>query len=69
MNFVSSLPKKIVCLSIENLQKEGLRFSIDTIARTLKISEKTVYRYFADKEALARARPVGRIVSFSRTQK
>ncbi|MGN1042496.1 MAG: TetR/AcrR family transcriptional regulator [Christensenellales bacterium] len=47
------MKEAIINVSIKNLQKEGLRFSVDTIARELKISKKTVYKYFADKEELA----------------
>lgn len=39
--------------SILSLQNEGLRFSVDTLASRLKISKKTVYKYFATKEELA----------------
>lgn len=41
--------------SIKSLQQEGLRFSVDTLAERLKISKKTVYKYFPTKEALANA--------------
>ena len=45
----------IINLTIKNLRESGLRFSIDTIARELKISKKTVYKYFDTKERLALA--------------
>lgn len=45
--------EKIIEVSIQSLQKEGLRFSVDELARALKISKKTVYKYFATKEELA----------------
>lgn len=41
--------------SIKSLQQEGLRFSVPTLAERLKISKKTVYKYFPTKEALANA--------------
>ena len=44
---------KILEASICGLQKEGLRFSVDTIAKKLKISKKTVYKFFPSKEDLA----------------
>lgn len=44
---------QIICGSIESLRKEGLRFSIDTLAKRLNISKKTIYKYFPNKEALA----------------
>ncbi|MGM9606021.1 MAG: TetR/AcrR family transcriptional regulator [Oscillospiraceae bacterium] len=46
---------KIIEESIRSLQQEGLRFSVDTLAEKLKISKKTVYKYFPTKEALAAA--------------
>lgn len=47
------MKEKIIKLSIQNLQKDGLRFSIDDVAKTLKISKKTIYKYFSNKEELA----------------
>lgn len=44
---------KIILESIRSLQKEGLRFSVDTLAGALKISKKTIYKFFPDKESLA----------------
>lgn len=44
---------RIICASIDSLRKEGLRFSIDTLAERLNISKKTIYKYFPNKEALA----------------
>lgn len=44
---------RIIYESIESLRKEGLRFSIDTLAKKLNISKKTIYKYFPNKEALA----------------
>lgn len=46
---------KIICASIESLRSEGLKFSVDTLASKLRISKKTIYKYFPDKEALALA--------------
>lgn len=43
----------IIKRSISELQKEGLRFSIDKVACSLKISKKTIYKYFPAKEDLA----------------
>lgn len=45
--------EEIIQESIISLRQEGLRFSVDTLAERLKISKKTVYKYFPDKEALA----------------
>lgn len=47
------LKEEIIQASIESMQDEGLRFSVDSLAKKLKISKKTIYRYFPDKEALA----------------
>ena len=49
------MKNKIIEESIRSLQQEGLRFSVDTLAEKLKISKKTVYKYFPTKEALASA--------------
>ena len=45
--------EEIIKHSIIGLQRNGLRFSIDEVAKRLKISKKTIYKYFATKEALA----------------
>lgn len=47
--------EQILAASIEALKKEGLKFSVDTLADRLKISKKTVYKFFPDKQALALA--------------
>ncbi len=52
-DFVSIMKDKIIQASIEGLRNEGLKFSVDLLANKLKISKKTVYKYFPDKEALA----------------
>ena len=36
----------IIKRAITELQKEGLRFSIDEVAKSLKISKKTIYKSF-----------------------
>lgn len=43
----------IIKRSVSELQKKGLRFSIDELAKSLKISKKTIYKYFSAKEELA----------------
>ena len=53
--FVSNMRDAIIEASIESLRQEGLRFSVDTLSDKMKISKKTVYKYFPDKEALATA--------------
>ena len=55
MDESNGLKLKIVETAIESLRSEGLRFSVDTLAARLKISKKTVYKHFPDKEALAYA--------------
>jgi AcrR family transcriptional regulator len=52
---VSTVRDRILRESIESLRREGLKFSVDTLADRLKISKKTVYKFFPDKEALALA--------------
>ena len=47
--------EKIIRESLESIRREGLRFSVDTLAEKLRVSKKTIYRYFPDKEALATA--------------
>ncbi|MGN0475083.1 MAG: TetR/AcrR family transcriptional regulator [Acutalibacteraceae bacterium] len=49
------MKNKIIDESIKSLQQEGLRFSVDSLAERLKISKKTIYKYFPTKEALAYA--------------
>ncbi len=51
--FVSIMKDKIIQASIEELRNEGLRFSVDLLAEKLKISKKTIYKYFPDKETLS----------------
>ena len=46
---------RIIEAAIDALRREGLRFSVDTLADRLNISKKTVYKFFPDKEALALA--------------
>lgn len=46
---------KIIDTAIEGLRTEGLKFSVDIIASKLKISKKTIYKFFPDKENLAYA--------------
>lgn len=43
----------IIDASIELFQSVGLKFSIDMLAKKLKISKKTIYKYFIDKGSLA----------------
>jgi Transcriptional regulator len=49
------IKEKIINCTIKCLQRDGLRFSIDLIAKELKISKKTIYKNFATKEELALA--------------
>ncbi|MGN1093974.1 MAG: TetR/AcrR family transcriptional regulator [Candidatus Neoclostridium sp.] len=43
----------IIAQSIESLKKDGLKFSVDSLAARLGVSKKTIYKYFPDKESLA----------------
>lgn len=47
------MKNRIIEASIESLRREGLKFSVDTLADRLKVSKKTIYKYFPDKESLA----------------
>ncbi len=40
-------------MTLTNLRNEGLKFSVDLLANKLKISKKTIYKYFPDKETLS----------------
>ena len=53
--FCFRMREKIIRESLESIRREGLRFSVDTLAEKLRVSKKTIYRYFPDKEALATA--------------
>lgn len=53
--FVSIMREKIIYETIESLQHEGLRFSVDMLAEKLKVSKKTIYKYFPTKKELALA--------------
>ncbi|MGN0732921.1 MAG: TetR/AcrR family transcriptional regulator [Emergencia sp.] len=53
--FCFHMRDRIILESIESLRQEGLRFSVDTLARKLNVSKKTIYKYFPTKEALALA--------------
>ena len=46
------MKNKIIEQSIENLKKDGLKFSVDSLAAQLGISKKTVYKYFPIKNRL-----------------
>ena len=50
---VSNMKDKIIRASIEGLRNEGLKFSVDLLANKLKMSKKTIYKYFPDKETLS----------------
>lgn len=43
----------VIEASIESLRQEGLKFSVDTLCDRMKISKKTVYKHFPDKQTLA----------------
>ncbi len=46
---------KIIDYTIQSIKKDGLKFSVDDIAKGLKISKKTIYKIFPDNEDLAMA--------------
>lgn len=43
----------IIKESANSLKTDGLKFSVDTLSAKLKISKKTVYKYFSSKQELA----------------
>lgn len=45
-----SMNEKIIECAIELIRKNGLKFSIDELAKTLKISKKTIYKCYQNKE-------------------
>lgn len=47
--------ERIIERSLERLKEEGLRFSLDNLAKELGISKKTVYKHFPTKGDLAKA--------------
>ena len=49
------MKEKIILAAIEQFNRDGYRFHMDDIAKTLKISKKTIYKYFAGKDALIAA--------------
>lgn len=49
------IKSNMIAKSIILLRSEGLKFSVDSLANAMKISKKTVYKYFANKEELAMA--------------
>lgn len=51
---VSIMKEQIIKTAVECMKKEGLKFSLDMLAEKMKISKKTIYKYFPCKEILAR---------------
>lgn len=45
---------KIIKTTKRLLKVDGLKFTVDDLASELNISKKTIYKYFANKEALAK---------------
>lgn len=50
-----NIKQKIIDSAIEDLTKRGLRFSVDSLSREMKMSKKTIYLYFHSKSELASA--------------
>ncbi len=46
------LKERIIETTISNFNEKGLKFTMDDIANELHISKKTLYKVFADKEAM-----------------
>lgn len=47
--------EEIIEITVELMNRSGVKFTIDDIAAELRISKKTVYKYFKGKEELAAA--------------
>ena len=47
-----SIKEEILRGTLRLFNEKGLKFTMDDIARSLKISKKTLYKVFADKEQL-----------------
>lgn len=45
-----SMSEKIIECAIDLIRKNGLRFSLDELVKTLKISKKTIYKIYQNKE-------------------
>lgn len=43
---------EIICAALAAFEEYGIKFSLDVIAKSLKISKKTIYQYFESKEEL-----------------
>jgi AcrR family transcriptional regulator len=48
-----NIKQKIIDSAIENLTKQGLGFSVDSLSKEMKMSKKTIYLYFRSKSELA----------------
>ena len=46
------LREQIIETTIDEFNEKGLKFTMDDIAKKLRISKKTIYRHFPDKETL-----------------
>ena len=48
------MKEQIIETAVECMKRDGLKFSLDMLAEKMKISKKTIYKYFPCKEVLAR---------------
>lgn len=42
--------EKILACAIEMIRKDGLKFNLDELCKALKISKKTIYKHYRNKE-------------------
>ncbi len=49
---MTEIQQRITDAVVEEFNKQGMKFTMDDIARDLHISKKTIYREYRDKEAL-----------------
>lgn len=52
MNDENEIKVKIIEASIDEINENGLKFTMDKLAKQLVMSKKTIYKYFENKEKL-----------------
>ena len=52
MNDENEIKVKIIEASIDEINENGLKFTMDKLAKRLVMSKKTIYKYFENKEKL-----------------
>lgn len=52
MEHDSEIKEKIIEATVEIFHREGLKFTMDALARDLGMSKKTIYKFFPNKQSL-----------------